>query len=288
VRNLISAVGGLRLSSAALLLALSACTNYHTRDVSIPQGYDAAIGGRPGSILPPGRNWTLVWADEFNNGYDHNIWSTPPVGPDPVSVCWWDDSQSLAFVNGTVEMRSADASPTTGNLPVCGRLTSTQQYPPGYFEARLRPGSGWDAFWVINMGPDCSPITSGFEADILEIMPDVSPAASGWNNMIWSGYGNCNQQNQNSPLNLDSNQWYTFGFDYSSERGATYYLNGQPTWTHQDVAGVPFPVQIIISGGSYTRGGKVIDGNNPPFAVDWVRYYQDEGPSRRVVGGSPR
>ena len=73
VRNLISAVGGPRLSSAALLLALSACTNYHTRDVSIPQGYDAAIGGRPGSILPPGRNWTLVWADEFDNGYDHNI-----------------------------------------------------------------------------------------------------------------------------------------------------------------------------------------------------------------------
>jgi hypothetical protein len=99
--------------------------------------------------------------------------------------------------------------------------------------------------------------------------------------MIWSGYGNCNQQNQNSPLNLDPNQWCIFGFDYSTERGATYYLNGQPTWTHQDVAGATFPVQIIISGGSHTRGGQVTDGNNPPFAVDWVRHYQDKGPRSR-------
>src|SRR5262249_24721212 len=35
--------------------------------------------------------------------------------------------------------------------------------------------------------------------------------------------------------------------------------------------------------GSHTRGGQVIDGNHPPFAVDWVRYYQDKGPSQSLA-----
>jgi len=77
-----------------------------------------------------GRNWKLLTDDEFNGSYDKSIWKEADVAPGPGGYCWEDDSQSLKFVNGKIEIRGLDASGAPGNsrnLPGCGLLITKQK-----------------------------------------------------------------------------------------------------------------------------------------------------------------
>lgn len=250
-----------------------------TRDTSgVPQrgSHRATTGRRTRGYLPAGRNWKLVIDDEFD-GPDLNTnrwqdWYPPGTVRTANGGMYQDNRRALSFVNGHMVLAGFDATGLPGNpdnLPGTGGIISRQTWGPGYYEARVKGGSAWAGFWTEGMGPDCSPITAGFEADIFEMNPSFAP--HGQNNVHWGGYGDCHQSS-GTWINADPCQFYVFGMDWSTERGLTFYMEGQETFslpsaTATNAANIIFSIESSGDPGN-------------PMEVDYFRYYTDEGPAQ--------
>lgn len=272
------------VAAPALAQTSSACANYDTPGFAIPSGYDAAnailttatAGATTGGHLPAGRNWNVAIDDVFEgprlNTRIWKDWYTPGTIRETNGGMYQDNRKALSFANGHMIIRGFDASGLPGNprnLPGTGGIMSKVKSGPGYYEARIKGGSAWAGFWLEGMGPPCSRITDGFEADIFEMNRNFAP--HGQNMVHWGGYRLCHHQS-GTWINVDPSRFYVFGMDWSTQRGLTFYVDGQQTFA-LPAATAPNAADIIFS---------IESSGDPttPMEVDYFRYYTDGGPKQ--------
>ncbi len=218
------------------------------------------VSGEEPSLLPNGRNFKLVWHDEFRGtmldetkwGYRTNFWgqsahwfATPADNAVEVKdgllylkLIKRPDGQFVSPQLQTGElMWDVPHDPNAkGFWPLVKREKPKFVKKYGYFECRARlqqlPG-WWSAFWMQteSQGVTLDPGLSGIEHDIMESFdPDeVLPACFHYN-----GYGADYKgfripdvkQNNGAMLKIDRTQFHTFGMLWTAE-GYEIYVDGR-------------------------------------------------------------
>ena len=216
----IAAVAAAALSAAMPEKVKAAASNV-VWDPRPPQVVEA-VKGEAVSLLPPGKNFKLVWNDEFNGGkLDDSKWMyrTNFMGE---RASWFagPEDDTLEFKDGIMYMKLVkrpdgqfcSASLQTGNRiwdeaidPEMSdrgqngflRWAYKKREPPkfehryGYYECRCRlqrKSGWWSAFWLnsVDIGATLDPARSGVEIDVMEsfVPGEVIPHCFHYN-----GYG---------------------------------------------------------------------------------------------------
>ncbi len=265
------------------------------------------IDGHVASFLPEGREWRLVWADEFDGteldrskwdfrlsmmGRRHVTWGTEGVRLDGSSnvvftvyekdgeIC----SSQLQTGYNFMDAESPRAATFDGGLvwPI-GELREplfAKKY--GYFECRckLQTKSGWwSAFWLQSpmIGATLHPESSGVEIDVLE---SFVPGEAIHHSLHYAGYGKNHKQvksgAEKTPLALG--EYHTFAVDWRPD-GYTFYIDGSVSGEVEGYsAGVPLFIMLSTEVQGYRSAShKASDAARlavgDEFIVDYVRVF---------------
>lgn len=245
-------------------------------------------------------DYELVWSDEFDHGFDTQIWQGHYVyGANDTQrrdTAWWNRDQVSFTRDGclklTVEYKEdGPAGPgyysygmeTNPNKNYSGDHTGYEQLY-GYFEIRciLAPGAGLNpAFWLMTDGmwnDDTDGGVTGAEVDVFETSTEFNKHSMDFGSVYHTihvdGYDEAHRsENQGSYYANDPyNEFNTYGVAWN-EDGYTFYINGVET-AHTDFGGVcRVPLYLIISIGV---NDKVKSNEFLPSSmlVDYVRCYQ--------------
>ena len=242
----------------------------------------------------------LVFADEFDHGFDETVWQGHYVYGDNDTqkrdTAWWNRDQVSFTEDGclkiTVEYKEdgpvgpnyySYGMETNPNKNYNGRHTGYEQLY-GYFEIRciLPKGLGINpAFWLLTDGmwaDDTDGGVTGAEVDVFETDTDNEPGdrdyGSVYHTIHVDGYEDAHRKEWQGAFYADDpyNQFNTYGVAWNKE-GYTFYVNGVET-AHTDFAGVcRVPLYLIISVGVDEN---VMKNTDLPASliVDYVRAYQ--------------
>lgn len=267
------------------------------------------VDGHADSLLPEGREWKLVWADEFDGleldtnkwdyrlnmmGKRHRTWDDQGVRLDGQShavfsiyekdgeIC---SSQLQTGYNYMDEPPKADDNDCwDGGLhwPIGKFKEHKFLHRYGYYECRCRlqkKEGWWSAFWlqspVIGCCPDAG--VAGIEVDIME---SFHPGEVIVHCNHSGGYGpdHVQQSTGSAPNDLSLEEWHTFGLLWTPE-GYTYYIDGIEDG-HIDAPVSHIPQFILIStevngyrgkGHAATDEARAAVGDT--FVVDHVRVF---------------
>lgn len=244
--------------------------------------------------------FSLVWADEFDHGFDTSVWQGHYVyGADdtqPRDIAWWNRDQVSFTEDGclvlTVEYKENGPAgahyysygmETNPNKNYSGDHVGYEQLY-GYFEIRciLPRGKGLNpAFWLLTDGmwaDDTDGGVSGAEVDVFETMTDQDPGGRFYGSVFHTihvdAYGDAHRQEHQGwyLANDPYNTFNTYGVAWDPD-GYTFYINGVET-AHTDFGGVcAVPLYLIISVGVDER---IAENTQLParMIVDYVRAYQ--------------
>ncbi len=262
------------------------------------------VDGHASSYLPVGKEWNLVWSDEFD-GYEldrskwdfrlsmmgriHKTWGTEGVRFDGNSHIIFSPYEKDGVIC-TSQLQTGynymDAIPEKSfgkfQWPI-GKLREhkfLKRY--GYFECRCKlqkkPG-WWSAFWVQSPcnGSTLDPSFSGIEHDIMESFKpgEVIP------HMLH--HGGCGADLRSISVGegakgLDLDVFHTFGMEWD-ENGYTFYIDGVEDGHHKGVVSkIPEFIMLSAEVDGYRRGedatpeGKAAVGDE--FIVDYVRVFE--------------
>jgi beta-glucanase (GH16 family) len=301
----------LRRIAAAVVLCLWSCIAVQGAEPAIPADPD----GRPAaSNLPSGKQWKLVWHDEFDGTQlDRTKWDYRLHIMQSRHKTWTEDAATLdgrghlllKLYEKDGDYYSSQLQTGANFMDKPGRKYSERLTwpigklePPkflhkyGYYEARCmlpkQPG-WWAAFWLQSpiIGSTLDPQFSGVEIDIMENFErdgSVRHAAL-WNG--YSGYGKGkstkDKDGKDRPQPALMEGFHTFGVDWS-RAGYVYYVDGKETWRFNDV--VSDREQFILIG-TECKGYRK-DGPDPQlkqaqlpdyFIVDYVRVFDEVAPA---------
>lgn len=207
------------------------------------------------SLLPEGKEWTLVWNDEFDGdrlddskwsfryhimGERHNTFTDDAV--------YLDNNSNLVFraVERDGEYYSSqlqtgenfmDRPPeknTFGKFtwPIAKLSTPKFLHKFGYYECRCRlqqKNGWWSAFWLQSplQGSTLNPAVSGVEIDIME---SFSPEKVE-HNIHWNGCGPdwATLGKKSYELAPTDDGYHVFGLDWSRD-GYRFYVDGKERW----------------------------------------------------------
>jgi hypothetical protein vspiD_01210 len=215
------------------------------------------------SLLPAGKQWKLVWNDEFDGTeLDRSKWDfrrnllqqehKTLIGEEGIEVR--DGCVHLKLVEKDGEFYSCQLQTGYNYLDVAGKVFYEVMDKPdapqfrwpidkirepkfmhkyGYYECRckLQKHDGWwSAFWLQSpiIGCCLDPAVAGVEVDIMECFhPDGRYVV----NNHWSGYGPDHQHEGCGPgkgfrLEETPDGFHVFGVDWTPE-GYTYYADGK-------------------------------------------------------------
>lgn len=243
--------------------------------------------------------FTLVWQDEFNDGFDTTKWQGHYVyGADDTQrrdTAYWNRSQASFTDDGhlklTVEYKDG---PAGEQYYAYGMETNpNKHYAPeykgyeqlyGYFETRciLPKGPGINsAFWMLTdgmWGDFTDGGVTGCEVDVFETPTDFNRLSpffhSVYHTIHVDGYEDAHRSQMLGDFyaNDPYNTFNTYGVEWN-EDGYTFYINGIAT-AHTDFGGVcQVPLYLILSLGV---NEKIVDNTFLPVSmeVDYVRAYQ--------------
>ena len=220
----------------------------------------SVVAGHTPSLLPTGRDFRLVWNDEFDGdsldetkwGYRTNFWGRKAhwfAGPEDGAVEVRDSLCRLKLVKRS-DGQFVSPQLQTGELvwdvphqenpkgfwPLPKREQPKFMHRYGYYECRCRlqqqPG-WWSAFWMQTPMQGCSldPRCVGIEHDIMESFDpgEVVPHC-----MHMNGYGadykgfKCPRVKENAEalLALDKTAFHHFGMLWEPD-GYTFYVDGR-------------------------------------------------------------
>ncbi|MBQ8509563.1 MAG: glycoside hydrolase family 16 protein [Clostridia bacterium] len=267
------------------------------------------VEGHVPSWLPDGKQWKLIWNDEFDGteldmtkwdyrlcmmGKRHITWGTEGVALDGSSnavftvyekdgeICSSQLQTGYNFMDAAVSDK-----PTFGGGLVwpIGKLNQhkfLKKY--GYFECRckLQKKDGWwSAFWLQSpvIGSSLDPEFSGIENDIME---SFSPGNCIHHCNHYGGYGpdhvRVDTGKGASGLNLD--EYHTFAMLWN-EDGYTYYIDGVEDG-HVDGPVSQIPQFILIStevqgyrGANHCASDAAKLAVGDTFVVDYVRVFDE-------------
>lgn len=210
------------------------------------------VAGHAQSLLPAGKQWKLVWSDEFDGNsldetkwnYRLNFWGYPSPTFTTEGVVVSDGTLKIHLVRKGDDFYSAHLQ--TGGLTFDNPRDETSKvfwpygkkdpakfmHSYGYYECRckLPKNDGWHAaFWLqapgIGSHPD--PAVAGVECDIMENYPQHKDGT-----LVcgcgWGGYGNEGRWfgHFQFPFKDTPDGWHTYGVDWSKE-GYVFYADGQ-------------------------------------------------------------
>lgn len=264
------------------------------------------VAGHAPSYLPEGREWQLVWGDEFDGpALDHSKWDFRlqywgqwnPAYTDKgirfdgnscielhrtqrdgcyVSPQLQTGSNSFDMVKGEQKnpWKQKDFWPL-GTLP---EPKFMHRY--GYYECRCRfqahPEEMWSAFWTQapGIGTTYDPAYSGIESDIMECFR-VGECTTG---NIMGGYGAQFREEGRVKYALDETPdgFHLFGMDWSEE-GYVFYCDGKEvSRAAENVSRVPQFILLTTEVQGYRSGKPLrVEGafRDDAFVVDHVRVF---------------
>lgn len=251
-----------RMMGIAALAVLAGCatTEKPARDICVEK---TTVAGEAPSLLPSGRDFKLVWHDEFNGtaldaskwGYRTNFWGKrfPAfAGPEDKAVEVKDGKIALKLIKrpdgqyASPQLQTGELVwdyPWVENRPGFWPLPKRQ--PPkfvhkfGYYECRCKlqkkPG-WWSAFWMQTetQGTCLDPERAGIEHDIMEAFEpgEVLPHCFHAN-----GYGadyrgfkisetwKKGENVHNHTVKVDPEEYHVFGMLWEPD-GYTCYIDG--------------------------------------------------------------
>ncbi len=241
----------------------------------------------------------LVWADEFDHGFDTTIWQGHYVyGADDTQLrdtAWWNRQQVSFTDDGclklTVEYKNGPKGEGWYSYGMETKPTShyssdhvgyEQLY--GYFEMRciLPKGAGLNpAFWLLTDGmwaDDTDGGVSGAEIDVFETPTDYDVDSKMFGSIFQTihidAYGDAHKQEVQGWYYADDpyNKFNTYGVEWNSEE-YIFYINGVETARTDFGGACQVPLYLIISVGV---DEKVEQNEYIPSSmlVDYVRCYQ--------------
>ena len=256
------------------------------------------------SILPKGKQWRLVWHDEFNgNSLDTSKWGFRLHIMQTRYKTWTDDAYEIDG-EGHLLLKAyeKDGEYYTSQLqtgsnymdrpgdqygsskftwPIAELENPKFIHKYGYYEIRCKlPGQEgwWVAFWLQSptIGSTLDPLESGVEMDIMENFTRNGIVS---HNIHWNGYGKNHQGAGSGPIQVQPSDdgFHVFGMDWSP-LGYVFYVDGKETWR------IPGPVShreqfILVSAecDGYRKGAAspLLKKAVLPdfFVVDYVRVY---------------
>ncbi len=242
----------------------------------------------------------LVWADEFDHGFDTSIWQGHYVYGDADTqrrdTAWWNRDQVSFTDDGclklTVEYKEngpkgagyySYGMETNPNKNYSGSHTGYEQLY-GYFEIRciLPKGKGLNAaFWLLTDGmwaDDTDGGKTGAEVDVIETPTDYNPDGryfgSVYHTIHVDAYGDAHRAERQGHYYADDpyEKFNAYGVEWN-EDGYIFYVNGVET-ARTDFGGVcQVPLYLIISVGVDENVAKNSD-LPASMIVDYVRAYQ--------------
>jgi beta-glucanase (GH16 family) len=222
---------------------------------------------------PPGKEWKLVWHDEFDNAkLDESKWNR--LGDWKRRDGFWIKDDAYLNGQGQLILRTRK----DGERFTCGAVNTQGKFEHacGYYVARCKlptqPGH-WPAFWLMSksmnqVGDDGR---DGTEIDIIEIPWRDGRLTS---NLHWDGYGKAHKSaGTKFTIPAVTNGFHTFSLLWSPTE-YVFYVDGREVW--RSVAGgvsqVPEYIKLTEEIGKW--GGEIRDAQLPDeFVVEYVRVY---------------
>lgn len=291
---------------------VAACRAAGQRALALAAGEPTELPAHVPSLLPAGKQWHLVWRDEFDGDtLDRSKWGFrrhlmqqrhQTFTEDGVEL----DGQSCVHLKLSEKdgqyysphlqtgENFMDRPPETAygkfRWPIAKLGEQRFLHKYGYYECRckLPANSGWwCAFWLQSpmIGATADPVFSGVEVDIMENFAHDGKISNKviTHNNHWNGYGADYRTTKNSGdrvLKETPDGFHVFGLDWSPS-GYVYYVDGVESWR------VDGPVSdreqfVLIS----TECSGYRQGDSPApelkqailpdaFVVDYVRVYDE-------------
>ena len=258
------------------------------------------------SLLPEGKQWKLVWNDEFDEvhldttkwGFRLHImqtryetWTTDAYEIDGkgnllLKVYEKDGefyTSQLQTGSNFMDRPGNQYGSTTLTWPIAKLEKPKFVHRYGYYEIRCklpREKGWWVAFWMQSptIGASLDPLDAGVEIDIMENFTRDGVIS---HNIHWNGYGKNHMGAGSGPIdmNLNDEEYHTYGVDWSP-LGYVFYVDGKKTWR------IPGPVShreqfILVSAEckGYREGSPVPELKKAKlpdyFMVDYVRVYDE-------------
>ena len=264
------------------------------------------VSGHVSSFLPEGKEWKLIWNDEFDgNTLDETKWDYrlhimgkrfPTYQKEGVRL---DGNSNVVFTTFEKDGEICTTQLQTGynylDEPPEGEYGGGLVWPIakikepkfmhkyGYWECRCKlqkkPG-WWSAFWLQSplIGSTLNPEVSGIENDIMESF-EVGKTIPHMNH--YNGYGADHQYVEHGEtMNLSLDEYHTFGLMWD-ENGYTFYVDGKEDG-HSS-----FPVSkteqfILLTTEAYgyrlpqkTATKEARESVGDEFIVDYVRVFDE-------------
>lgn len=260
------------------------------------------------SWLPEGKNFKLVWSDEFDGtkldrtkwdyrmsmmGKYHESWTDKGVHLDGNGNCVFtlmaaeDDGRPVCsqlqtgynFMDEPVQKTTFEDAHLQWNIGKLKENKFTHTY--GYYECRCRmqlKEGWWSAFWIQSpiIGASLDPAESGVEIDVME---SFHPGKIVHHNVFTGGYGlDMKHISTGNGLTLDENEYHRFGVLWD-ETGYTFYVDGVEDG-HIDGFISKRPEFILISteangyrNEDHLPTKEAYDAIGDTFLVDYVRVF---------------
>jgi beta-glucanase (GH16 family) len=222
---------------------------------------------------PAGRDWKLVWHDEFDGKeLDESKWETPPEYKR--RDAWW--MRKAVSLDGKGHLVIRTFKEGDRYIDGCARTKGKYEHVFGYYVARIqlqkKPGH-WSAFWLFNMsqGRVGNQGRDGSEIDIME-KPWLDDRVN--HAIHWDGYGKDHQSVGKIVRAPDLTKgFHTYSLMWTPEE-YVFYIDGKETWRTRAGGVCQVPLYIKLSDEVGDWAGDIKKVKLPDeFLVDYVRVY---------------
>lgn len=167
-------------------------------------------------------SYTLAFSDEFENGYDENMWAVSEISPRKGG--YWAKEQVFTE-NGNLVIRTEYKENGENSGYYTGEISwPTKRITYGYFEIRCKVDNirgAWSAFWLM---PDNISLTEQKAQDGCEI--DIFESATPYklqNTLHYDGYKS--SKKKITKLNDMYDGFHTYALDWKKDSLKFYYDN---------------------------------------------------------------
>ena len=223
---------------------------------------------------PAGKEWKLVWSDEFNNqSLDENIWETP-VGVRRDG--YWAKEDSYLDGKGNLVIRTRKE----GGCYYSGAIRTMDKFEHryGYWVARCKfhtQEGHWPAFWLFS-SPGVSTVgNEGRDGTKIDIMEKAWAKEDRINHALhWDGYGKYHKSDGKQVVIPGLSQgFHDFGLLWKPDE-YVFYVDGKETWRTSAGGVSQVPAYIKLTDEVGTWAGDINKAELPDyFYVDYVRVY---------------
>jgi beta-glucanase (GH16 family) len=222
---------------------------------------------------PTGKEWKLVWNDEFNGSQlDETKWNR--LGDSKRRDGYWIKDDAYLDGKGHLVLRTRK----DGDRFTCGAVNTRGKFEKcqGYFVTRCQlpkqPGH-WPAFWLMcdGVGTVGNEGRDGTEIDVVEVPWRDGQLTA---NLHWDGYGK-DHKTAGIKFRVEgvTEGWHAFGLLWTPTE-YVFYVDGKEVWrtTAGGVSQVPEFLKLTEEIGTW--GGDIKLAKLPDHCeVDYVRVY---------------